>query len=209
MTSKPEPAFDTSELETQVQQGNLFTHTALTEQAMRINENESFLYGLIDYLIEKEMVEPDGLKQAVQATRQEQSERRENLSLGVAIHINAETQDNQPAHVNCLERLPVCKAACCKLHFALTVEEIEAGELKWELGQPYYNRQQENGYCHKINPVDQCCAIYSSRPAVCKNYSCAKDKRIWLDFDKQILNSAWIDANLGKASRPQLMQFIP
>ncbi|SET51966.1 Putative zinc-or iron-chelating domain-containing protein [Nitrosomonas marina] len=207
MNNNPELTIDPAELETQVVHGHLFTHTALTTQAMRINENESFLYGLIDFLIEKGIVEPDGLKQAVNVVRQEQFTRRENLSLGVAIQVEADAQNSQSVQIDCQERLPVCKAVCCKLHFALTVEEIETGKIKWELGQPYYNRQHENGYCHKNNPADRCCDIYSERPTVCRNYNCAQDKRIWLDFEKQILNSKWINANLDRARRPQLMQF--
>jgi hypothetical protein len=42
--------------------------------------------------------------------------------------------------VDCRSRLPICGAACCKLSFALSVQEVEAGILKWDLGWPYHIR---------------------------------------------------------------------
>ncbi len=38
------------ELERQVERGSLFTHTALTEYAVRANETEAIVNGLVDYL---------------------------------------------------------------------------------------------------------------------------------------------------------------
>jgi hypothetical protein len=38
---------------------------------------------------------------------------------------------------------------------------------------------------------------------VCRGYSCAKDERIWKDFDNMILNEEWIEANLN-AGEPKM-----
>jgi Fe-S-cluster containining protein len=99
---------------------------------------------------------------------------------------------------NCEERLHICKAVCCRLQFALSVEEIESGQMKWELGKPYYNRHHEHGYCHQMNLEKKCCSIYENRPSVCRKYSCANDKRIWKDFENMELNQEWIDENLTR-----------
>lgn len=204
--SKEELSADFRELESQVERGNLFAHTALTDQIMRINENEAFIYGLIDYLIQKGVVEPDELRATVESVRKEIIEKKEFSTLGVAIRVDDDENKKQTIAVNCEERLPICQAVCCRLRFALTVEEIEIGRMKWELGKPYYNRHHEHGYCHQINPEKKCCNIYENRPSVCRKYSCAKDQRIWKDFEKMELNVEWINENLADSGNLRLIR---
>ncbi|MGB3695720.1 MAG: YkgJ family cysteine cluster protein [Spirulinaceae cyanobacterium] len=191
-------ADDYQELEHQVEKGNLFAHTVLTEQILRFNESESFIYGLIDYLIQKGIVQSDELKAVVESVRQEIIEKEELATLGVSIRVDSEEDEQQTTVVNCEERLPICKAVCCRLRFALSVEEIETGKMKWELGKPYYNRHHQHGYCHQMDLEKKCCQIYENRPSVCRKYSCANDKRIWKDFEKMELNEEWIDENLNR-----------
>ena len=40
--------------------------------------------------------------------------------------------------VSCQERLPICRAICCKLSFGLTAQEVGAGHVKWDIGMPWY-----------------------------------------------------------------------
>ncbi len=187
---------DFRELEHQVERGNLFAHTVLTDQIMRINENEAFIYGLIDYLIQKGFVQPDELKAIVESVKKETVEKKEFATLGVAIRVDGNEDKEQTATVNCQERLHICLAVCCQLHFALTVEEIETGQMKWELGKPYYNRHHGHGYCHRVDVDKKHCTIYADRPSVCRKYSCANDQRIWKNFEQMELNQEWIDTNL-------------
>jgi Fe-S-cluster containining protein len=191
--------FSYNELERQTEKASLFTHTVLSQQIIRQNENDFFLYGLIDYLTAKGMVVPEDLKKYVETVKNEIIEKKEYASLGASIRKDndgIETTNFVP--VNCEERLPICKAVCCKLSFALSVEEIEEGKLKWELGKPYHIRHQSNGYCCHINNENKQCNVYENRPSVCKKYSCAQDHRIWKDFDKMILNQQWIDECLSE-----------
>jgi Fe-S-cluster containining protein len=191
---------DLHELEHQLERGNLFTHTALSEQAIRTNETDALLNGLVDYLVERGVVETGALLAAVEAARAEATEKGELATGGVAIRIDPEPEPPS-AKVNCAERLHVCHAVCCRLRFALSAKEIEAGPVKWDLGRPYYNRQNDQGYCHRIDGASERCSIYEARPCVCRTYSCAEDPRIWTDFDAMQLNQEWIDANLdGGAS---------
>ncbi|HEX3045106.1 MAG TPA: hypothetical protein VHY08_10145 [Bacillota bacterium] len=118
---------DFQELERQVEKGHLFTHTILTEQIMRLNENESFLYGLIDYLIQKGTIQPDEFKATVESVRKEIIEKKEFATLGVTLRVDGPKDLTQTALVNCAERMEICKAVCCRLRFALSVEEIESG----------------------------------------------------------------------------------
>ena len=87
---------------------------------------------------------------------------------------------------------------CCRLRFPLSVQEIESGTLRWDLGQPYYNRRAEHGYCHRIDTDTLSCTIYDERPSVCRNYTCENDSRIWNDFAAMELNQEWIDSHLAE-----------
>jgi Fe-S-cluster containining protein len=189
-------------LERQVERGSLFTHTALSNNADRINEAEAFLYGLIDLLLDKGLVTQEEISSKTEAVRQEMIERGETIGPGVALRIDGE----KPADfvpVNCEERLHICHAVCCKLSFPLSGPEVESGGLKWDLGRPYYIRHEADGYCTHQNRGTGGCSVYDHRPGVCRGYSCAHDERIWKDFDQMILNDEWIDENLG-ANRPHL-----
>jgi Fe-S-cluster containining protein len=191
--------FSYNELERQTEKGSLFTHTVLSQQIIRQNENDVFLYGLIDYLTDKGMVVPEDLKKYVETVKKEIVEKKEYANLGAAIRKDNEAIESTTfVPVNCEERMPICKAVCCKLSFALSIEEIEVGKLKWELGKPYYIRHKSNGYCCHINNENKQCNVYENRPSVCKKYSCANDTRIWKNFDKMILNHEWIDECLSE-----------
>ena len=192
----PEPDHN-RELERQVERGSLFTHTVLTEQAVRANENEAIVNGLVDLLIQSEVVKPDELLTAVESARKETADTGQLATVGVAIRIDGDEAAEPAVVVNCEERLHICKAVCCRMRFALSVEEIESGPMKWDLGRPYYNRRGDDGYCHQIDGETLGCSVYDERPSVCRKYSCAGDARIWKDFEAMEINQEWIDANLG------------
>src|SRR4051794_12313084 len=118
----------------------MYTHTALTEQALRTSETEAMVNGLVDLLIERGFIDPATLLSAVESAREQAAATGEPAGAGVALRVDAEVTE-PPVAVNCEERLHVCHAVCCRLRFALTVDEIESGAMKWDLGQPYYNRQ--------------------------------------------------------------------
>lgn len=192
-----------NELEEQVERGSLFTHTALSRQAARLNEIESFLYGIIDVLTQKGQMPPEDLKHAVEDVRQEMIEKGEMSNPGLALRIDGK-EDSNFVPVNCDERMHICKAVCCKLTFALNAEEVEGGNIRWDLGRPYIIRQESSCYCTHINPKDKKCTIYNKRPSVCKKYSCAKDTRIWKNFNKMELNQEWINENIKESK----MRFV-
>ena len=202
---------DLARLERQVERGSLLTHTVVSQNADRIHEAESFLFGLIDVLIERGALTQDEVLQAAGKVRQQMEENGQTVGPGIALRIEgdgAKRDDFVP--VNCSERLHICKAVCCRLHFALTAEEVESGRIKWDLGEPYYIRHESTGCCHHLDPNDRVCTVYENRPSVCRQYSCAGDERIWKDFDKMILNEEWIEENL-RASKPRLVtvQMLP
>ncbi len=85
--------------------------------------------------------------------------------------------------VDCAARVHICKTVCCRFKLALTREEVERG-LKFDIDNPYIMRKGSDGYCYETK--DGGCGIYESRPVACRTYSCAKDKRVWEDFDRMI-----------------------
>jgi Fe-S-cluster containining protein len=187
---------DENSLERQIVRGNLFTHSSIGRQAERINEIESFLYGFIDLMMKKGLLQKEELTIAAEEVRKEMYEKGELSHAGIGIRIDKSDETPDLVPVNCSERIHICKAICCKLNFALSVEEIESGKVKWDLGQPYFIRHENHGYCSHLDLVNKNCSVYNHRPAVCKKYSCANDQRIWKDFEKFELNTEWIEENL-------------
>jgi Fe-S-cluster containining protein len=186
-----------NELERQVEGGNLFAHSTLTEHASRINEAAAIVNGLVGLLVERGLIEGDELLAAVDSVRERTERAGHHAHVGIAVRVE---RDVEEPDIDCEARLPICKAACCRLHFALSVEEVErGGPLRWELGHPYFNRHNADGYCHQW---DDGCGIYDERPSVCRSYTCAGDDRIWKDFDAMELNHEFIDSKLSGERGP-------
>ena len=185
------------ELERQVEGGSLFTHSTLTEHATRINEAAAIVNGLVGLLVQQGLIEGDELLAAVDSVRERTEQAGHHAHVGIAVRVE---QDVEEPDIDCEARLPICKAACCRLHFALSVEEVErGGPLRLELGHPYFNRHNADGYCHQW---DDGCGIYDDRPSVCRSYTCADDDRIWKDFDAMELNHEFIDSKLSGERGP-------
>lgn len=104
-------------------------------------------------------------------------------------------------HINCADRVHLCKAVCCKLNFILTPSEVQAGKVKWDDKHPYLIAHQPNGYCAHIEGNLRC-NVYSDRPALCRRFDCSKDPRIWKDFDNYVVNREWIDRNTASEDNP-------
>jgi len=185
------------ELERQVERGHVFLHAVLAQHANRAGDNEAIIRGLVELLIEREIVQPGELVAAVEAVRPQTS-----TEIEVSVRTDAaQTTDGAP--VDCAARMHVCHAVCCRLRFPLTIAEVEAGgPLKWDLGRPYFNRHGADGYCHQCEPETHACLIYEDRPQPCRQYSCVGDERIWKDFDAMELNQEYIDEQLGTGPGP-------
>ncbi len=211
MTRKqPSPPFSDStdglaRLERQLERGSLFTHTELSKNSERIREDELLLHGIINLLIEKGLVTEDELAQSAERAQEEMDADANQPRPGIALTVDDEHKPAQSIReIDCDARIHLCRAACCRMSFALTAREVQAGRVKWDHGQPYYIRQEANGYCSHQQAEGHQCDIYRHRPGVCRRYTCIDDARIWKDFDAMEINREWIDANLG-ANRPQLV----
>ena len=196
------------QLERQVERGSFFTHTALGHNVLRLNEVESFAYGLLDVLVAKGMISTDEVAASVKNVREEMLANGEIADVGVALRTDSQEEANrEPVKVDCEARWHVCHGVCCKLDFALTYDEVESGKVKWDLGRPYFIRHEDDGLCtHSDRPTGRC-GVYKDRPAICRNYSCANDQRIWKDFEKMELNDEWLGQNFSD-SRPRALKIL-
>lgn len=95
------------------------------------------------------------------------------------------TQTNGP---DCIAILPICQGRCCKLHFALSSQDLDEGVIRWDYGKPYMIKQRvDDGRCVHNHPTEHGCTVYQHRPRPCRQYDCRKDQRIWKDFDRREL----------------------
>ena len=185
------------ELDRQVDRGSLFAHSALTEQAAKLNEAASVVNGLVGLLVQRGLVDADELMAVIDSVRTETEKAGHHARLDVAIREPGKGSEHDGPPVDCSKRIHICKAVCCRLRFPLTVDEINNGPLKWDLGRPYYNRVDEDGYCQKFDRDSRGCTVYEERPTPCRGYTCEHDERIWSDFENMVLNHESIKARLG------------
>jgi hypothetical protein len=148
------------------------------------------LQALVDLLIERNVID----RKTLQAQHDQAAEqlRREYLKRGMAVAMQefgvSKYEFQGGAEIDCENRLHLCKAACCRLPFALSKQDVQEGIVQWDLGHPYLNARDERGYCTHLEKGACRCTIYHHRPIPCRGYDCRKDKRIWLDFKNKVVN---------------------
>jgi Fe-S-cluster containining protein len=179
------------------------THSQLGRTALRLAELEALTQGLVDLLVEKGLLTSEEVGEAAEGLRRQVGIRGDVPEPAVALRMDPPGE--QPnSDVDCAARMHVCHAVCCRLDFALSPAEVEAGKVRWDLGRPYYIRHNEDGFCTHNNRETGFCGVYEHRPAVCRGYSCAGDGRIWKDFARMELNVEWLSENLS-TKHPRLV----
>jgi Fe-S-cluster containining protein len=88
--------------------------------------------------------------------------------------------------IPCAELLPLCRARCCTLEFALSTQDLDEGTVRWDHGRPYMVLRRADGYCHHNEPDGFGCGVYAQRPLPCRVFDCRGDRRIWTDYDRRI-----------------------
>jgi Fe-S-cluster containining protein len=171
--------------------GLIYTHNRANANTAASHEANATLHALVELLVEQGVVD----REAFEARRTQSSEqlRREYVDRGMAVAMQdfgvSKYEFKGGAAIDCESRLHLCKAACCRLPFALSKEDVQEGIVKWDLGQPYLNARDGDGYCVHMERGACRCTVYQQRPIPCRGYDCREDKRIWLDFEKRVVNS--------------------
>ncbi len=99
----------------------------------------------------------------------------------------ADKYEIEAAAPPCAELLPICQAACCRFDVVLSTQDLDEGVLRWDYGRPYLLRRADDGWCAHHDRATGACRVHGQRPAVCREYSCRDDPRIWADFERRVL----------------------
>ena len=181
---------DKEELRKEIGEGLLYVHTRVADNAKRTAEAASFVYGLIELLSEKGLVSIEEIDERKRVIAERLVKQTRERGMGVLLQdpeIDKYASTEMVA-IDCENRVHLCQAACCKLPFALSKQDVHEGVIHWDLGQPYMIAQGANGYCTHLESGARRCTVREQRPLPCRAYDCRKDKKIWLDFEKHIIN---------------------
>lgn len=90
--------------------------------------------------------------------------------------------------IDCESRLHLCGAACCRLHFPLSEQDLDEGVVAWDPEHPYMIAHGSDDRCVHLDRTTRRCGVYARRPLPCRAFDCRDDPRIWVDFAKGIPN---------------------
>lgn len=173
-----------------VLRGLLYGHRRANANTSELCRATATVEALVDLL-----ADADVLDRAALDERRDENERRlrgEYLGRGMGVAMQEfETSKYEfegGAEIDCEGRIPLCGAACCRLPLALSPEDVHEGVVRWDLGRPYMVAQGDDGYCVHMDRCTHRCGVYEQRPIPCRGYDCRKDGRIWLDFERRIVN---------------------
>jgi hypothetical protein len=178
-------------LRQEVAEGLLYVHMRLSENSNATLEAASFLYALVELLSEKGLIDIDALDERMRSVAIRLEKKNSKRGVGVFIQENPEYDKyafDGEAHIDCENRLPLCRASCCRLPFALSKQDVREGVIHWDLGQPYIIAQDTDGYCTHLERGSCLCTVWEQRPVPCRAYDCRKDNAIWLDFENRVIN---------------------
>ncbi|HWS90141.1 MAG TPA: YkgJ family cysteine cluster protein [Pyrinomonadaceae bacterium] len=178
-------------LRREVEGGLLYCHhreNANTTQALEVT---AFAYAVIDLLIEKGLLSEEELNERKLEMGRRLVEKFNARGMNVAIQESqvSKYEFEGGAQIDCAARLHLCKAACCRLKFPLSKQDLEEGIVRWDLPRPYLIARREDGYCaHVEGGCGGRCTIYEHRPLPCRAYDCRQDARIWADFENGVVS---------------------
>jgi len=171
--------------------GLLHCHDRTNANTSKLLEVTAFSYALIELLIEKGLISEAELNERKYGVARRLIEKLKESGMGAMLQQSEADKygfENQ-VQIDCENRIHLCKAACCRLKFALSKQDVAEGMIKWELDQPYIIAQTPEGYCRHFDCGSYQCQVYHNRPIPCRAYDCRHDTRIWADFENRIVSS--------------------
>jgi len=170
--------------------GLMYTHSRANANTNRALETATFLFALVEVLAEKGVLtieELDARKDQIADRVQ-----RRFLEKGMGVVLQDPEQDKYAfageAHVDCENRVHLCKAACCRMLFPLSRQDIAERIVMWDLEAPYMIAQTEDRHCRHLDRTTCKCTVREHRPIPCRAYDCRNDPRIWSDFANYVIN---------------------
>jgi hypothetical protein len=178
------------DLRQEMAEGLLYTHSRLNANTSKTLETAAFVYALIELMCEQGLIREADLDERKRAAGRRLTAQLGERGLGVLLQdpeYDKYTFESEVT-IDCPSRVHLCHAACCRLPFALSKQDVREGVIRWDLGQPYVIAQDEDGYCSHFDRACSRCTVHQHRPVPCRAYDCRQDKRIWLDFERGIVN---------------------
>ena len=178
------------ELRKEIVAGLQYTHSRANANTSRALETATFLYAVIEVLTEKGTLTIEELDERKDKIADRVEKRF--LSKGMGVVLQEPEQDKyafqSEAHVDCENRVHLCKAACCRMIFPLSRQDIAERIVMWDLESPYLIAQTEDGYCRHLDQTGCKCSVREHRPIPCRAYDCRDDPRVWSDFANYVIN---------------------
>jgi len=173
------------------ERGLRFGHVVMTRTQDAIREQGAQLEALTELLIARGVLRYRDLEERKAALLADAEQPEVRARIGAEVDKYGDTFET--ISIDCDARRPLCKAACCRMPFLLTRQDLDEGIVRWDYGQPYVIRHREDGWCVHNDVTARGCTVHANRPAVCRAYDCRNDPRVWVDFERRIPNPALAD----------------
>jgi Fe-S-cluster containining protein len=181
----------------EVTEGLLFTHTRINSNTAKNLEVSSFLYALIELLNEKGLLTIEELDERKKQVAERLVKKFVESGMGLMYQDPEEDKYRfeHEAEVDCVSRLDVCRAICCKLPFALSRQDIKEGIIHWEFGRPYLIAHDDDGYCVHLDRNTFHCTVREHRPLPCRGFGCQDNEKwkVWADYHGKVLDPGFIE----------------
>jgi hypothetical protein len=116
--------------------GLIYVHNRANANTAEVHDANATLHALVELLVERGLVDNESL--AARRKRASDQLRREYLERGMAVAMQefgiSKYEFKGAAGIDCESRIHLCKAACCRLPFALSKEDLQEGIVKWTSG---------------------------------------------------------------------------
>lgn len=177
-----------ADLRREVAEGLRYAHGRANGITGKLLDVTSFAYAAIELLSEKGVLSIDELEARRKEIGGRLVEKFRSDGMGAAYQDPEEDKYafDETVEIDCASRVHLCKAACCRLRFALSRQDVEEGVVEWDFAHPYFIAHDESGYCRHLDREELRCTIHEQRPVPCRGYDCRSDDRIWADFEARI-----------------------
>ncbi|MCP4366862.1 MAG: YkgJ family cysteine cluster protein [Deltaproteobacteria bacterium] len=179
-------------LQNDISSGLLYTHTRINDNTKKTLESTSFLYALIELLNENGVISIEELDERKKQVAGRLVKKFTESGIGLMCQEPEYDKYNfkDEACIDCVNRLDVCEATCCKLPFALSKQDVEERIVRWEFGKPYLIAHDSDGYCVHVDRETYKCTVHEHRPVPCRGFDCKDNEKwkIWEDYDKKVIN---------------------
>lgn len=173
----------------EVSAGLAFLHGAVGTALMQGVEAQAHLYALTELLIARGVIPLKDFERRKSAALKTATEEAMASWQGAQVFPDeSDKYEVEPVDIDCFQRMDLCHAACCRLEFNLSRQDVAEGVVRWDFSQPYKIKQREDGWCSHCDPATKSCGVRDHRPIVCRAYDCRQDARIWTDFARRIPN---------------------